>query len=278
MAQMIPLKSGRIEDFIVHAQSEVETTLEVELRVSSKSGNHTPDIMLGAKKIQIHPGRNCIQLQFDAELEMPGYAFLTFMKNPLLQLHYTHKRLTGVLSVFNTVNKAVSNYGKQTPPEDIGMDTFEFWCPQRRPEGHNIAFKYPAGLNLFNAENIRNGIDRPTHQPNAWVADWKDANPQLSISWSAPQTINHIDLFFDADYDHPMESVLMHHPETAMPFCVRKYRIKDAAGNIIAEKQDNYHTHNAISLSKPVITDKLILEVDHPSADVPAAVFAVRCY
>ncbi len=51
-----------------------------------------------------------------------------------------------------------------------------------------------------------------------------------------------------------MESVLMHHPETVMPFCVRNYRIKDGAGNLIAEKRDNYLTHNTISLSKPVIT------------------------
>jgi hypothetical protein len=138
--------------------------------------------------------------------------------------------------------------------------------------------KYSEGLDLFKAGNIRNGIDRPTHQPNAWVADWKDPHPQLTIDWTEAQSISRIDLFFDADYDHPMESVLMHHPETVMPFCVRNYRIKDGAGNLIAEKRDNYLTQNTISLSKPVITDKLIVEVEHPSAEVPAAIFAVRCY
>ncbi|QEC43195.1 FAD-dependent oxidoreductase [Pseudobacter ginsenosidimutans] len=278
LAQMVPLKAGIIENFVLHVDAEEETNLEFELRVSSKAGNHTPDITIGRKILPVHPGRNCLQLDFDAEMKEAGYAFLTIMKNPKVKLHHSRKRLTGVLSVFNTVNKAVSNYGKQTPPEHIGMDTFEFWCPQRRPEGHNIAFKYPAGINLFGAENIRNGIDRPTWQPNAWVADWNDPHPQLTISWKEPQTINQIDLFFDADYDHPMESVLMHHPETAMPFCVRNYRIKDEKGNVIAEKNDNYQTHNAIKLNQPVVTGKLIIEVEHPSADVPAAVFSVRCY
>jgi hypothetical protein len=278
VAQMIPLQAGKIAPFIVHAQSEVETSLQVELRTSSKAGNHTPDITIATQTLSIHPGRNCLQLAFDVVMDEAGYAFLTFMKNPQVQLHRTHARVTGVLSVFNSVNKAVSNYGKQTPPENIGMDTFEFWCPQRRPEGHNIAFKYSEGLDLFKAGNIRNGIDRPTHQPNAWVADWKDPHPQLTIDWTEAQSISRIDLFFDADYDHPMESVLMHHPETVMPFCVRNYRIKDGAGNLIAEKRDNYLTHNTISLSKPVITDKLIVEVEHPSAEVPAAIFAVRCY
>jgi hypothetical protein len=207
-----------------------------------------------------------------------AYAFITFTKNPLVELHYTRKRITGLLPVFNTINKAVSNYGNQTPPEDIGMDTFEFWCPQRRPEGHNIAFKYPAGLHCFKAENITNGIDRPVNTPNAWVADFNDAAPQLTLSWQQPQTITAVDLFFDTDYDHPMESVLMQHPETVMPFCVRNYRIKDDAGNIIAAKKDNYQTRNRIVLPKPVQTTSLVIEVEHPSADVPAAVFAVRCY
>lgn len=278
LAQMVPLQAGKIEPFVIHAESETDTTLQVELRISSKTGNHTPDITLATKEVSIHPGRNCIQLAFDAVMDEPGYAFLTIIKNPLVQLHHTEKRVTGILSVFNTINKAVSNYGKQTPPEHIGMDAFEFWCPQRRPEGHNIAFKYPSGLDLFKAENIRNGIDRPTSQPNAWVADWKDAAPSLTIEWKEQQSISHIDLFFDADYDHPMESVLMHHPETNMPFVVRNYKVKDGAGNIIAMKKDNYHTHNSISLAQPVLTDKLILELEHPSADVPAAVFAVRCY
>ena len=278
MAQMVPLQPGRIEPFIIHAQAEVDTTLEVELRISSKADNHTPDLTIAKKTLSIHPGRNCLQLDFGAVMQESGYAFLTIMKNPLVQLQHTRKRVTGILSVFNTVNKAVSNYGKQTPPEHIGMDAFEFWCPQRRPEGHNIAFKYAGGFNLFNVENIRNGVDRPTHQPNAWVADWKDANPQLTISWNKPQSIKQIDLFFDADYDHPMESVLMHHPESVMPFCVRSYRIKDATGNVIASKKDNYTTHNRIQLEQELVTDKLFIEVEHPSAEVPAAIFAVRCY
>lgn len=278
MAQMIPLKQGRVEAFVVHADAEEETTLQVELRTSSRSGNHTPDIILASQTLSVHPGRNCIKMEFDTELKEDGYVFLTFLKNPKVQLHHSTKRVTGVLSVFNTVNKAVSNYGKQTPPEDIGMDAFEFWCPQRRPEGHNIAFKYAAAPEQFRAENIRNGTDRPTHQPNAWVADWNDPNPQLTISWLQPQTIERIDIFFDADYDHPMESVLMHHPETVMPFCVRNYRIKDGSGNIIAAKTGNYQTINSISLSQPLLTDKLIIELEHPSAEVPAAVFAVRCW
>ncbi len=98
VAQMIPLKAGKIAPFIVHAQSEAATSLQVELRISSKASNHTPDITLATQTLSIHPGRNCLQLEFDAVMNRAGYAFLTFMKNPQVQLHYTHARVTGVLS------------------------------------------------------------------------------------------------------------------------------------------------------------------------------------
>lgn len=278
VAQMIPLQKGKIGPLTFHADATEETTLEVELRISSKAGNYTPDVTVATQTLPIHPGRNCLQLNFDAEIQESAYAFVTFLKNPLVQLHRTEKRITGLLSVFNTINKAVSNYGKQTPPEDIGMDTFEFWCPQRRPEGHNIDFKYPEGLDVFRAANIRNGIDRPTTQPNAWVADPQDAHPSLTLSWNTPQNIREIDIFFDTDYDHPMESVLMTHPETTMPFCIRRYKVKDDKGNVIASVEDNHQTYNRIRLDNVVTTSGLTIEVEHPSADVPAAVFTVRCY
>lgn len=278
VAQMLPLPAGKLAPFIFHAQSETATQLEVELRISGINGNYTPDVTLEKKTIDIVPGRNCIQIQFEAELKEDTYAFITFLKNPQIQLHFTEKRVTGVLSVFNGINKAVSNYGKQTPPADIGVDEFEFWCPQRRPAGQNLAFKYAAGINGFGAANIRNGIDRPTTQPNAWVADFSDAKPSITLRWDKPQELSAIDLFFDTDYDHPMESVLMSHPESVMPFCVRNYVIKDDKGNILAEKKNNYQTYNRIVLENAVVTAALVLEVEHPSVNVPAAVFGVRCY
>ncbi|WZN42365.1 FAD-dependent oxidoreductase [Chitinophaga pollutisoli] len=278
VAQMVPLPAGKVPVMAFHAEAATACSLDIELRISDKSGNHTPEVTLARQTVALQPGRNCLRLEFDAHMPAAAYAFVMFFRTPGVQLHYTGKRVTGLLSVFNTINKAVSNYGKQTPPEDIGMDAFEFWCPQRRPEGHNLDFKVNDGLALFGAANVANGIERPVSQPNAWVADWSDPKPTLTLAWDAPKDIRQIELFFDTDYDHPMESVLMTHPETVMPFCVRNYRVKDDAGNVIAERSGNYQAFNRIALDTPVHTAKLHFEVDHPSADIPAAICAVRCY
>ena len=48
--------------------------------------------------------------------------------------------------------------------------------------------------------------------------------------------LTRIELVFDTDYDHPMESVLLGHPERVMPFCVARVVVRD--GNNTPESQD----------------------------------------
>jgi len=277
VAQLVPLPAGKLPEFTVHAQTEKMTILEVSLRISGRPGNFTPDTTLEEISVYLTPGRNCIQLRFNAILQQPSYVFIAFKKNPDVQLHFSPVRITGILSVFNHINEAVSNFGKQTPPEDIGMDTFEFWCPKRRPDGENVAIKFKTPLSCFSAENIRNGIARPTTQPNAWVADFNDKTPTLTLSWKEPQIIREILLKFDTDLDHPMETVLMGHPENVMPFCVRNYSITADENKVVSARKDNYQTINRIILDKPIQTKTLTFAVEHPSAHTPAAIFEILC-
>lgn len=278
VAQLLPLDEGKVPELNLHAETDLETTLEVELYISHHSGNFTPDVLLETVPVPLTSGKNCVKLAFKSILADKGYAFIVFRKNPSIRLHFSPVRISGILSVFNHINEAVSNYGKQLPPPDIGVDAFEFWCPQRRPEGQNVALKISPGLKCFAAENIRNGIDRPVKQPNAWVADLKDPAPKLELAWKEEVTIREVLIKFDTDFDHPMETVLMGHPESVMPFCVRHYTLRDDQGNIVYRKEDNYQTINRITLNNPVHTRRLTLEVSHPSPSIPASVFEIQCY
>lgn len=276
--QMIPLQAGKIPSFTFSLESSEETTLQVELRISGKSGNFSPDELLEIQQMPVNKGAQVLITGFGSKLNENAYVYLCFRKNPAVKLGFSNTRITGVLSVFNSVNKAVSNFGSQKPTEDIGVDEFEFWCPQRRPEGHNIALKIDPPLNPFFVEQLKNGIGRPVNEPNAWVSSISDQNPKVSLKWAEQRSISRIELCFDTDYDHPMESVLMTHPERTMPFCIRNYTITDGNGNLLFVKKDNYQSLNIIELKETVLTDELTLQFEHPSADIPAALFAIRCY
>jgi FAD dependent oxidoreductase len=279
VAQMIPAKVGQVLSTTIHVNALEETELELELRVSQSPNNHTPEVILEKKIIAIKKGRNDLKINWEGlSIDSKQYVYFVFQKNEKIEILRSQKRISGILSVFNTVNKAVSNYGKQTPPEDIGVDAFEFWTPQRRPEGQNLAMKFEPIIEAFSVENIKNGIARPTNQPNAWIADFEDKKPNLTLNWNEKQTISTIILGFDADFDHPLESVLMTHPETVSPFCVQHYRIFDDQNQLIFEKKDNHQSLNTIQFEQPIFTKSLTIEVEHPSINAPASVFEVRCY
>lgn len=277
-AQMLPVQPAMFPSFTVLLKADVATTLNIELRISGKPGGFTPDTVLAVKQIELQAGEQEVNIDFEVIPDKQQYVFVCFLINDKVQLAYSNERITGMLSVFNGVNKAVSNNGKQIAPEGSGVESFEFWCPQRRPEGQNIALLFSQTIHSFTEDHIRNGADRPTIQPNAWVADLADPAPAVEVSWNEEKSISKIDLVFDTDTDHPMESVLMTHPETVMPFCIRNYHIEDEHGKVVYRKKDNYHTRNEVIFDSPLETKKLKIILEHPSANVPASLFALRCY
>ena len=148
----------------------------------------------------------------------------------------------------------------------------------RRPDGRNLAVQIDPPIELFGPEQATSGVARPTNAPNAWVADPDDELPTLTLRWPAPQKIRRIELGFDTDFEHPLESVFWNHPENVIPFCVRHYRIRDASGHCVAECTDNHQTRNTIVLDPPVETEQLAIELLATHGGTPPSLFDVRCY
>ncbi len=136
-------------------------------------------------------------------------------------------------------------------------------------------------LRPFAAAHLTNGVFRPLVCTNAWAAAADDASPAVTLAWPTPTKLSRVDLHFDADFDHAMETVLLGHPERVVPFCVRQYRLVgiDAAGGeqVLAEVDDNRiaHRHHVM---EPMELASLRIELTHPSATTPAALMGVRCY
>lgn len=278
IAQLMPASPGKLPLMRFHLDAKEKTSLRVHLAVSSRMGSYTPDLILEEIILSLEPGRNCVELDWTTHFSDSQYVFIIFRKNETVSAYLSATRLTGLLSLFQAENKAVSNTGVQTPPEDIGVDAFEFWTPRRRPAGENMAINFLTPLFTYTAANITNGYARPYLSPNAWVAALTDAAPQLVIQWKKAVTIQTIQLSFDTDMDHPMESVLMQHPENVMPFCIRNYSIHDGSGRLVKKVKHNHQTRNNIILEEPLVTDTLVIKCEHPAADMPAAIFEIRCY
>lgn len=274
-AQLLPLAGNTEYTFFVDLTAEEDTSLEMEFAVSSIRGNFTPDRIMSSRIVPLHRGIQRISVDFGVSLDEDGYAFVIFRSNPKVSLPLTDFRCTGILSVFNKFNYAVNNNGKQTPPEGSGFDSFEFWCPDRRPEGQNIAMSVSPALKSFGASNLLNGFVRPVTAPNAWIASPQDKAPSLDVIWEKKQTFSRMRLYLDTDYDHPMETVQYGHPENIMPFCVSDIEVYDAEGKMIASVYDNHRTIVDISFDGEICTDRLRLELANRQEDVPVSVFGI---
>lgn len=275
VAQLLPLEKEIVYTFSFQMKATKETTVQVELRTSERLGHYTPDKKIEHKELKLKEGEQSVEFSFQKPLKESQYAFITFLQNKEVSLLTSDQRMTGVVSLFNKENKSVNNNGAQTPPQNSGIDSFEFWIPKRRPEGQNLAFSVKPSLDLYKSDYLKNGYIRPYLKTNAWAAALDDAEPTIEIKWAKKQKIKEIKLFFDTDYDHTLESVLRGHPEDVIPFCVQNYSIYDQDNNLIFKKKNNYQTINRIILDQEVNCFELKIRFQFASKDIPVSLFEI---
>lgn len=274
-AMLLPLNTGACPQFTFELNAQQAGSLRVELLRSQKKGNFTPDELIEAIEIPFEEGVGSIATQFHSNLDRAGYYFIKLCEAPAVHVRLSGDRLTGVLAVTNAYNKAVATSSLQSPPEGIGIDTFEFWLPKRRPEGCNLAMGIEPPIELFSAANVASYPSRPTELTNAWIADPKDPAPELKLQWETPIEMSHVVIEFDPDWDHPMESVLMTHPEEVVPFMVKDFDVLADDGEVLAEVRDHHGARYSLALNEAQTVKSLTVKI-HATHGTPAAIFRVR--
>ncbi len=276
-AQMLPLQKGVVPIVKVRVKASRATDLQVELRASAKSFNHTPDVVLGHLALPLHGGEQEVELQFNTEMPHTGYAFLCFMSSEHVEIQTSRMLLSGFTAVFNKKLAAVSNGGKQEPTEDIGVDSFEFWCPERAPHACNIAMQISPALDCFLISNLKNTHYRPIDRPNAWVACPDDEAPVLTLTWQKAKELKGITLFTDPDYDHPMESVEWGHHDNKMPYCVDGMEII-VDGKVVHTVTDNYQAIVQIDFAEKIVAYQLQIRLINSTPDVLVALMGLQVH
>ena len=275
-AQLLPLQAGEKYTFTVPIRVHRATSLTCEVRVSSKSQNYTPDVTLETQTFLLEPGEQTVTISMAEPLTTSQYGFVCLLNNPDVDVALSSIRLSGVVSVFNGENRAVSNTGRQVVPDDLGVDEFEFWIPERRPGGENLALLVQPAIRDFSAANLTSAYTRPYLTSNAWVAELSDTAPSVCLTWSQPQTVQRICLHFDTDFDHALESSLWGHHESRIPFCVQHWQIFDEADRLIWECENQYLSIQHIELSEPCHTRQLRIQLRQSSSDIPVSLFGVE--
>lgn len=277
-ALLLPVKAGLMPALTFQLTSQSAQTLEVQLRVASEAGNFTPDQTLETVKVAVSAGEHqATQVTFATTLANDGFVFVCLMACPDVQLALSDAYHTGVMPLVHSANKKVATSAVQTPPEGSGFHSFEFWLPERRPLGKLPALSIEPSVSAFGVEQLQSDYERPFIQSNAWVASSEDPAPYLDLKWAEAKLITKVVIYFDVDYDHAMESVQWHHPEDAMPFCVKHFRLLNAQGDVVAEQSDNHLGRVELKLDAGVKTHALRLECKETHG-APASVFSLQVF
>ena len=277
LAMLVPLPTGSVPVMGIELDVAAAGSIHASLWRPKKPGNHTMDECLETLTLPVNEGRNPLEIRFQKPIEREGYHFLKIDPLSSAKVRLSDRRITGILSVFSDFNKSVATTNRQSPPAGIGVEEFEFWLPKRRPEGKNLALSFDPPIALFGPGHVTHGPARPTSQPNAWIADPADQAPALTLRWSNPVSMSRITLELDPDWDHPIESVLMTHPEDVSPFLIKDLEMCDDSGAVLVRLQDNHNGHLVFDLDHPCVTAALTLNV-RSTHGAPAAIFRIRVY
>jgi len=272
---LLPLSEGHCPVFSFEISCAAAGVLQAELRRAARPGNFTPDEVIDTLELELTAGESRIELHFSQPIDRAGYYFVNLLQNPAVRVRLSEDRLTGVLALTSSFNNRVATTNLQSPPPEIGIDSFEFWLPQRRPEGHNLAIRMTPPLQNFGPENVLHGPARPTENVNAWVADPQDPQPELTLAWPEPVRFSRVIVEFDPDWDHAMECVLMTHPEAVVPFMVRDFELLDGEGRVLAAAREHHSAHFDCRLPESVETNRLSLRI-RSTHGAPASVFRIR--
>ncbi len=277
-ALLLPVMPGPMPKITLCVNATQATAVRAELWQSSRPGNTTPDVFLAEQTVPVKAGTgNAVELAFDYTAKAPCHLFVIIPPIQHGALHLSTTLLPGLLTLSQKMNGAVAKSLVQTPPPNSGVDTFAFWLPDRRPAARNLAVRFSPPLEIYAPSMVANGFSRPWCGTNAWVPSADDPTPSLHLSWSKPQTLHEIDMTFDTDFDHPMESVLMTHPQRVIPGCVRSYKITTEEDQVLSEVLENHQTRQHLRLEKPVVTTGIRITILEQGLSLPA-IFDVRCY
>ncbi|MEY3420052.1 MAG: hypothetical protein RIR48_332, partial [Bacteroidota bacterium] len=115
-------------------------------------------------------------------------------------------------------------------------------------------------------------------ETNAWIANQSEDIATVQMQWDKSMSIRSIKLFFDPDYDHALESTLMEHPESIMPFIINDYQIEDGNGNILKKVIGNYQAINTITFDQSIKTNKLVFKFFRSQDLIPVSIFNISVY
>ncbi|MDV7105593.1 FAD-dependent oxidoreductase [Vibrio sp. TH_r3] len=276
-AIMLPLLANESLPSIELQLNVIQATeLKVDLLVSNKHYNHTPETIIKSDAIHLNKGHQTVEINFNYAPSHSCYVFLKLTENADILVLNSKQELPGLMTVYNTVNPKVAKRARQIADGDWGVDEFDFWLPKRRPYKVIPTFKFSHPLKAYSCDAVNNGFNRPSFHSHAWIPSPDDKNPSVTLELEVPCKLSHITVITDNDFDHAMETSQWGHTEKVAPNCLKNYDIY-LDGKRVFEVRENYLSVNILKVK----SDEVISTIELVAIDTHgglACIYAINAY
>lgn len=268
---MLPIASPKLEWIEFFADVAAEGELELELRTNEAGHHYFPNKLLATRLISVKPGRQQ-WLRLPVELDSAEPRNIWFVLKPSPQagvsLYATRERMTGCLS----------SLSDDEPWPNPRTELFAFRLSQDQP--------------VFEADNITNGYSQPYIMPRLWISGRKftaptgaggnPANaPWVELSWPEPQQVSELLLYFSADFDMQIPTMLLDYPFRAIPTVIKEATVfaeLEEDLQPVAEIRHNHMRLVRLKLKQTLRTRRLRLRLEAANGADRAELCEVRVY
>jgi hypothetical protein len=276
---LIPFPPGKIPKIKVMIRAESTLDAIFQLRRSGRYGNYSPDTVLEEITLNIRRGfSGGVSVDFQSILEKPEYLTVVILPAPGLSVFESHSSFPGILRLHHGANMQVATSAVQIPPPDSGIESFEFWIPDRRHAAFLWAASFTPALTPYHKRFLMNTYERPFIESNCWAVKPGHNQPaEILIKWKNIQKINRLIISMDSDFDHPMESVQLTHKDRVSPFLPRLLRVKDDMDSTVASVEKIHNSRVDIRFEHSLTTSSLTIQIPESWGEI-ISIFRISAY
>lgn len=272
--------TGHLESISLCVDADRGTELSYAFHQGPENHSTWPEDQLMKKRIRISAGKSqWIELPIGTAITQPGWHFLILEANPDLAVHMTE-------------TPPGKRWSYPRPEDPIRPNPFTKWTSRSlvigmkrsveadgacviTPDWNDHARQHTASSGflhfaylcrttpeqpVFGPENVANGHNRPTNQPNLWVSRTTNfTEPEwLELAWDRARRISEIQILFDSSLHFHFWQSWQGYGTKAIPTIIQDYRVlaTDASGttHIAVDVRGNFQRNRRHEIDLEGIT------------------------
>ncbi|MGL6260095.1 FAD-dependent oxidoreductase [Vibrio sp. WXL210] len=213
LALSIPVVE-KLDQVEILLRAKANTALEYNIYLPEKAENYGPDQCVFSGKVNVDKNDNFVWVTLPADIKIEQrYVLVELVTNTDIALAIGgREQPTGIMF------RSKENFAEN----EVDYKTLEMspkvW--QRAPL--TACYRTTPAQDVYQADNVINGFNRPYGLPHLWLADKADAQPYVELEWDSEVDISQIELVFAADLTRRIE---YENFNSTLDYIAQSYRI-----------------------------------------------------